>query len=220
MQKLCPIFILSLFFSCKVISIHAQHIDIDWLESINHAHVSNGFENSMKFLSNSAIYLEAGTMIGLGVCGLATHDEKIKNATLYTAASFAVNIASTYAIKYSINRKRPYETYPDRIILRSKEASSPSFVSGSTSRAFNLATSLTLSFPKWYVAVPTYVWASSVAYSRMYLGVHYPSDVLGGIIVGIGSAYLMYEVNRRWKEKKSSKKTLSSASLAYSGFVD
>ncbi|MDD2477067.1 MAG: phosphatase PAP2 family protein [Dysgonamonadaceae bacterium] len=76
-------------------------------------------------------------------------------------------------------RKRPFEAYPDRIITRDNESDnySPSLV-------FNLATSLTLSFSKWQVAVPMYVWASSVTFSRMYLSVHYLSDLLGGIIMG------------------------------------
>jgi membrane-associated phospholipid phosphatase len=50
--------------------------------------------------------------------------------------------------------------------------------------AFALATSLSLSYPKCYIIVPSFAWASSVGYSRMDLGVHYPSDVLAGAIVG------------------------------------
>lgn len=224
MQKRHRIFILLLFFSSHFISAYAQHIDIDWLQSINHAHVSNDFENSMAFLSNSAIYLEAGSIIGLGVYGVVKNDEKIKNSALYTATSFAANIAVTYAIKYSVRRKRPYESYPDRVILRTREESSPAFVSGHTSAAFNLATSLTLSFPKWYVAVPAYLWATSVAYSRMYLGVHYPSDVLGGIVVGIGSAYVVYKM-RGWLKttmtgKRQSNNHNMSVLIAYGGFLD
>jgi membrane-associated phospholipid phosphatase len=61
-----------------------------------------------------------------------------------------------------------------------------------------------MAYPKWYVVVPSFVWASSVGYSRMHLGVHYPSDVLVGALVGSGSAVLMNKANE-WLNKKRKK---------------
>ena len=61
---------------------------------------------------------------------------------------------------------------------------------------------------KWYVVIPSYLWAGWVAYSRMYLGVHYPSDILGGAIVGGGSAFLMYKINN-WMARKNGHKPLT-----------
>ena len=55
-----------------------------------------------------------------------------------------------------------------------------------------MATALTLSYPKWYVIAPSYLLAVSVAYSRINLGVHYFSDVLGGAALGTGCAYLAH----------------------------
>ena len=67
--------------------------------------------------------------------------------------------------------------------------------SGHTSGAFATATALSLKYPEWYVIVPSYLWASSVGLSRMHLGLHYPTDVLAGAVLGAGSAYLTYKVN-------------------------
>jgi membrane-associated phospholipid phosphatase len=110
-------------------------------------------------------------------------------------ASVAVNQGITEILKYTIRRDRPFITYPD--ITKKSAARGPSFPSGHTSSAFALATSLSLSYPKWYVIASSYTYASTVAFSRMDLGVHYPSDVLAGALVGAGSAWLTYVVNKK-----------------------
>ena len=85
-------------------------------------------------------------------------------------------------------------TYPD--IFKKAKAGSPSFPSGHTSSAFATATSLSLAYPEWYVIVPSFAYAGTVAYSRMHLGVHYPSDVAAGALIGAGCAYLTFKVNK------------------------
>ncbi len=65
---------------------------------------------------------------------------------------------------------------------------------------------LTLQCPKWYVIVPAYAWAGAVGYSRLWLGMHYPSDVAVGALVGAASAYVSYKgmqwLHHRHRENK------------------
>ena len=114
-------------------------------------------------------------------------------------ASLIVAEGVTTVLKYSVNRTRPFDVYP--FIVKKSSGGNPSFPSGHTTDAFAAATSLSLCYPKWYVIAPSYLWACSVAYSRMYLGVHYPTDVLAGMVVGSGVAELAYEVRKKIEKK-------------------
>ena len=177
----------------------AQNLDIRILRSINSPDKlpSDGF---FQFVSNSAGYIVVGIPVIMGTSALIKHDDKLLRNSCVTIAAVALNSVVTLALKYPINRTRPFITYPD--ITKKSAAKSPSFPSGHTSSAFALATSLTLSYPKWYIIVPLYSWAGTVAFSRMYLGVHYPSDVLAGALVGVGSAWLTHYVNKKLIIKK------------------
>jgi len=126
---------------------------------------------------------------------------------LNMGAAIAIDGIIVQSIKRTVRRPRPYSTYPDDIIGY-QTLSSLSFPSGHTSLAFTTATSMSLNYPKWYVIVPSFLWAGSVGYSRMNLGVHYPSDVLAGALLGAGSAYLSYKVNKWYWKKKNNKKII------------
>lgn len=134
--------------------------------------------------------------------GLIDNNKTTLKKSLYLAESAAAATFISYGMKYSFKRSRPYMKIPE--LSAAGSANSPSFPSGHTSVAFASATSLYLAYPKWYVAVPAFTYAASVGYSRMYLGVHYPSDVLAGAVIGAGSAWLMYKANK-WLFKKKPK---------------
>lgn len=123
----------------------------------------------------------------------------VRNAATDLAA-LAISGGITIILKYSVNRDRPFVTYPD--ITKKADAVAPSFPSGHTSSAFATATSVSLAYPKWYVIAPSFAWAGTVGYSRMHLGVHYPSDVLAGALIGSGCAFLTYKVNQKLLKKK------------------
>jgi membrane-associated phospholipid phosphatase len=109
--------------------------------------------------------------------------------------TLCLNGALTLGLKYGFNRPRPFVTYPE--IQKLDKAGSYSFPSGHSSSAFAFATSICLAYPKWYVIAPSFAWAGLVGYSRMHLGVHYPSDVLVGALLGIGSGFLMHYLGKR-----------------------
>lgn len=191
--------ILPLFFALWVcFSCNGQHADINMLLKINSA--STNADNTFKFISNSVAPLSIATPLTMFAIGIASHDKTLQRKSYVAAASFLTASALTVALKITIKRPRPFITYPDQIIKKSN-AGSYSFPSGHTAAAFSTATSLSLAFPKWYVIAPSFLYAGLVGYSRMYLGVHYPSDIFGGIIIGVGSSFLMYKAGQ-WINKK------------------
>ena len=169
----------------------AQNWDIDLLEKIN-LERNKSLDPAFTVITNSVTPLSFGAPILLIGIGQIKKDTSITNKGIILGEAFCVNAFTTTALKYAFHRDRPFVTYP--YIDKQVEAGSPSFPSGHTSSAFALATSLSLTMPKWYVIAPAYLYAGAVGYSRMHLGVHYPSDVLAGAIVGTGSAFLSYHL--------------------------
>ena len=173
---------------------HSQQLDIRTLEKIN-LNRNTKLDNPFKSISNTTGLISFGLPLGVLTWGYFNEHENTRKKGWYLVEVALVNTAITTALKYSINRQRPFIAYP--YIIPLDKGRSPSFPSGHTSDAFALATSLSLSYSKWYVAAASFTWAGAVGYSRMHLGVHYPSDVLGGAFVGAGSAWLCRYLNKK-----------------------
>jgi membrane-associated phospholipid phosphatase len=99
----------------------------------------------------------------------------------------------THALKRVIKRPRPYDRYPNDLTPAGRE-SSFSMPSGHTSTAFYTATWVSLSYPKWYVIAPSFLWAGLVGHSRNHLGVHYPTDVWIGALLGAATAWGVHQI--------------------------
>jgi membrane-associated phospholipid phosphatase len=181
---------------------YSQNADIDLLREIN-LNRNQLLDGTMKFLSDTDAYISLGTPAVIYTIGLLEKDSNIKKQAIYIGKTIMVSTFITIATKYTIKRERPFVTYS--FLDKQSDGGNYTFPSGHTSIAFATATALCIAKPKWYIIAPSFVWAGSVGYSRMHLGVHYPSDVLAGAIVGSGSAYLTYKINK-WINKKLEKK--------------
>jgi membrane-associated phospholipid phosphatase len=194
-SRFCLFFLPGLLFFQTVV---AQNTDIDIVKSLNEKQTA--FKtNFCKIDAQSVTVFNIGAPVGVFAVGLIKHNKELQKDALYMAGAFVVSSVVTNVTKQAVKRKRPFEEYP--FITKLGEGGGYSFPSGHTSAAFTTATSLSLYFPKWYVIIPSYLWASSVAYARVYQGVHYPSDVLAGALVGAGSAWLGWKV-QKWMNKK------------------
>ena len=66
------------------------------------------------------------------------------------------------------------------------------FTSSHAANTFGLAVFLSLVIKNWALSIFLFIWAAVNAYSRMYLGVHYPGDILFGTLTGLGVGILVY----------------------------
>jgi membrane-associated phospholipid phosphatase len=199
---------LLLFFSVCGFSAHAQNFDTDLLRRINHQDAPF-LRGASKVVSYSQSGVSIAVPVVMGAAGLIKHDDNLLKDGIYVFTASMVSLALTQTLKRTINRPRPFTAYSDITDYDGFVGGTHSFPSGHSSAAFCTATALTLKYPKWYVAAPSYLWACSVGYSRMNLGVHYPSDVAAGAVLGAGSAYLTYVLNEWFWQKRQNRKILT-----------
>ena len=171
----------------------AQNWDIDLLKSINPQNPNSAV---MKGLSSSVYPVAVAAPVSLVIAGYIRNDVQLENKGWELTGSLLISTIITQGSKHIFNRQRPYAKYPGQVFPASIETD-PSFPSGHTSTAFATATTLSLEFKKWYVVIPAYAWAAGVGYSRLYLGQHYPTDVIAGALVGAGSAVLSSWLTRK-----------------------
>ena len=117
-------------------------------------------------------------IIGAVLLATTLGTDDMRDTGLLVGAGFAASALTTVALKRSVGRPRPLnpeDTY--------------SMPSGHATVAFSAATALSHRYPKWRVAF--YTVAGGVAFARVYLGRHYPSDVLAGAAVGVGMTRLV-----------------------------
>ena len=175
----------------------AQSLDYRILKNLNNIQ-SPADNNFQKFISKTAPPISIAVPVAMIGVGLLDKNKDLTQKGIETGIAFALTVGETYLIKNLVKRPRPYLTYPDLKNLSTE--GSYSFPSGHSSTTFSIATSLSLNYPKWYVIVPAYLWAGATGFSRMYLNVHYPSDVLVGAALGSVTAWATWKINKKLKK--------------------
>lgn len=129
-----------------------------------------------------------GFLYPLVACYLYYADAPVGQPFVVCAlCSFLVERPVYYVLKNGFRRGRPQQALPNfhSLIVPSDRFSFPS---GHTSAAFLMASLLGYFFPA--LILPLYTWASAVGVSRIFLGVHFPTDVLVGSTIGTGIALI------------------------------
>lgn len=136
----------------------------------------------------------------LGIVLLITKRHRKEGIGMLLAIGIGV-IITNVILKNAAARPRPYTLLNDLTPLISAPRDY-SFPSGHTCMSVAAAGTLVgLSDRKWAIAGCTL--AALIAFSRMYVGVHYPTDILGGAVIGALSAWIAVHIIRYAEQKKN-----------------
>ncbi|MDK2969175.1 MAG: undecaprenyl-diphosphatase [Bacteroidota bacterium] len=132
------------------------------------------------------------------------YKEAILTLVLFLLVFGISDFVSSSVFKPLFHRFRPthypgFEQYID--IVRNYRGGMYGFVSGHACTSFRIATFISLLFRNKWVTITSILWAPINSYSRIYLGVHFISDIVAGAIVGAMIAFLFFELYK-WVRRK------------------
>ena len=119
---------------------------------------------------------------------------------LVTIICFAITDQVSHQTKEIVKRYRPThntEICDNVHIVDNHKGGMHSFFSGHAASGFGLAFLSILFIRNKYFSIFVLTWAFVETYSRIYVGVHYPSDLIFGALFGTGMAFLMYFIHKK-----------------------
>lgn len=167
---------------------------LDWFQTL-HTPVLDKFMTSVTKLGNAGIFWIILTVLFLLI-------PKMRKTGVVMAAALIIDLLlCNVLLKNLVARSRPYDVNTGIQLLVAK-LRDYSFPSGHTAASFASAAALYFAGEKelWK---PALVLACLIAVSRLYLYVHYPTDVLGGVVIGIIAGYLGYRLVKVLEDKFS-----------------
>lgn len=157
-------------------------IDLYFIDFINS--IRSDFWNSV--FTN--IVLEKSLYIWIALILVLLCIKKTRKLGIVVAISFVITlILSEGVIKHFVGRERPFIAYGVEVI--GKKPTSFSFPSASAALSFAVFGAFLFNKNKYSVLIG--IFALIIAFSRIYVGVHYFTDVLGGAVLGMVSAYIV-----------------------------
>lgn len=164
-----------------------------WIQQNLRSDLWTWFWKFITFFGNAGIFW-------IIVCLTLVIYKKTRQLGIQCALSLAVNaLATNVILKNLIARTRPYKAIEGLTILIN-EPIDFSFPSGHAAASFAVAGAVYF-FGYKKTGAALLAFAALIALSRLYLGVHYPSDIIGGTAIGLLAAWLVTELFKKLSKK-------------------
>lgn len=164
---------------------YLESLDFSMFLNVNHDFTNPVFDNFFPLLRDLTYFFWIFLIIYFWI-------KEEKKLAIILAVGIIAGAVFTYPLKFLIDRDRPYEQIEATRLLTPFE-NDPSFPSGHTEMSFLAATIVSQFHPRYSKYL--YGFSFLVALSRIYVGVHFPIDVISGAIIGIiiGKLILKWE---------------------------
>lgn len=174
-----------------------QDFDIAGVRAINSLAGHDIWLDTVGIFGAQGLIIVMGAIVLAYVCAAwrTTHFEgRVENAW-HVLWTFGIAMITTYSIKFLWFRPRPFVTLDHITKLSSTLASEASWPSGHATAAFAIAFGLFMHNRRW--GYPMIALAVIVSLSRIYVGVHYPFDVIAGCVIAFIAAGVTAPVKKR-----------------------
>jgi len=135
----------------------------------------------------------------IGAVALLAGKRYMRFTVLILLSSFVISKYAYKAVKLFVKKPRPFETLEGVRLLLGPHGGF-SFPSGHATTSFCLAAVIAMRYPR--VRYPVFIAAILVALSRPYVGVHYPSDILAGSLLGMLIGYLVTTIANKCEREQ------------------
>ena len=182
---------------------YLNDIDTDALLAINGLH--DTFQDALWWMVSAKW---ASLLLVMALVWVLLHQNRRHALLVLVMLALAITLAdqlSSGLIKHLVERLRP--THDSSLgdvvhVINGYRGGMYGFVSSHAANSFAVAMLISLVMRHRLVTISLFVWATLQCYSRIYLGVHYPGDILGGIVVGVLVAWVVWHlmrwIQRRW----------------------
>lgn len=165
-------------------------MDYSLFKDVNGLSGTQPFDALMKFAANDLVYVIL-VLVALAflIPWRGRRIERRRGAVAATASA-ALALVVAIPLAHAVDRMRPFVSHRGHVHLLVAHASDAGFPSDHVTGTFGLAAGMCLYDP--LLGVLLFVLAVVVIFARVYVGVHYPADVLAGALLGIAAALVLY----------------------------
>jgi undecaprenyl-diphosphatase len=154
-----------------------------------------------QFITDYVDVISVGIPVVLLLIGLARQNKSLREKALLILFSVALAGVLSNSIKRVVREPRPYEV--DTRIAQWSGGGGYGFPSGHTADAVAAATAFSLLWPELTVIIAVCSWAGIIMFSRIYLGVHDPGDVMAGMFLGILSSLVVIKIRDSLNQRRA-----------------